>query len=207
MLDLIRRKQKSILVKVVFWTIIAAFVGTIFLVWGKGADQGSAGDPETAATVNGTRISYNEYQSAYSNLYRLYQDVYREKFTPELEGTLGLRQQALDALVEQTLLRQEAKRLGLKVSQQELVGSIAEIPAFQENGSFSRELYLQVLNAQRLNPEAFETMQKHQLLVEKLREKIEADVSVDDAAVAQEYRNRNEKINLLFLRFSPADYE
>jgi peptidyl-prolyl cis-trans isomerase D len=40
MLDLIRKKQKSILVQVVFWTIIAAFVGTIFLVWGKGGSGG-----------------------------------------------------------------------------------------------------------------------------------------------------------------------
>ncbi len=97
MLDLIRKKQKTFLVKIVFWAIIATFVGTIFLVWGQGSDNGAAGDPDTAATVNGTRISYGEYQNAYSNLYRLYQDVYREKFTPALENKLGLRQQALDA--------------------------------------------------------------------------------------------------------------
>ena len=37
MLDLIRKKQRSVLVKIVFWTIIAAFIGTIFLVWERGA--------------------------------------------------------------------------------------------------------------------------------------------------------------------------
>ena len=55
-----------------FWAIIAAFVGTIFLVWGKGSDQGRA-DPAVAVTVNGTQISFDDYQTTYDNLYQLYQ--------------------------------------------------------------------------------------------------------------------------------------
>ncbi len=206
MLDLIRKKQKTILVKVVFWTLIATFVGTIFLIWGKGSDQGGAGDPATAATVNGKRISFDEYQNAYSNLYRMYQNVYQEKFTPALENQLGLRKQALDALVEQSLLLQEADRLDLSVSHQELVNSIATIPAFQEDGAFNRDRYLKVLAAQRLNPEAFEKMQERQLLVDKVRKKIEEGVAVTDEAILQEFRDRNEKINVAFLQFSPDQF-
>lgn len=206
MLDLIRKKQKSIIVKVVFWAIIATFVGTIFLVWGKG-DEGDRQNPTVAVTINKTRIGFDEFQSAYSNLYRLYQNIYREQFTPELEKQLRLRQQALDSLIEQTLLVEEAEQLGVSVRQKDLVEAIAAIPAFQENGVFSKDLYLQVLNYQRITPEEFENMQKRQLLIERVREHIQGNVTITDEDIAGEHRRQNEKINLAFVRLAPADFE
>lgn len=206
MLDLIRKKQKTIIIKVVFWAIIATFVGTIFLVWGKGSDGGDQ-DTTVAATVNKTRIDFDAYQSAYSNLYRLYQNIYKEQFTPELEKQLRLRQQALDTLVEQTLLLEEAERMDISVKQKELVEAIAAIPAFQENGVFSKERYLQVLNYQRLTPEGFETMQRRQLLIERVRERIQGDVTIGDADIAEEHRRQNEKVDLAFVRLAPAQFE
>jgi peptidyl-prolyl cis-trans isomerase D len=206
MLDLIRKKQKSLLLKVIFWTIIATFAFTGYMAFGDGESRrGPTGG--VAATVNKTQIGFDEYQMAYSNLYSLYQNIYREQFTPALEKELRLRQQALDALIEQTLLLQEGERLGIKTTQKELVDSIAQIPVFQENGSFSRDLYLQVLAYQRLTPETFENMQKRQLLVDKVRAQIQAGVTVSEQDVEEEYRNRQEQVNLAFLRFSPASRE
>lgn len=207
MLDLIRKKQKTYLIKFVFWGIIATFVGTIFLVWGKGSDEGGGGDPNTAASVNGSRIGFDEYQSAYSNLYRLYQEVYRDQFTPAMEKQLGLRQQALDALIDQALLLQEADRLDLEVDKKELVQSISAIPAFQENGTFSRDRYLQVLASQRRSSEGFEAMQRRQLLAQKARATIQKGVAIAEAEIEQEFRDRNDKIVLSFLRLSPAEFE
>jgi peptidyl-prolyl cis-trans isomerase D len=206
MLDLIRKKKKSVIVKVVFWTIIAAFVGTIFLVWGKGSDQGGQG-VSVAVTVNETRISFEDYQRAYSNLYRLYQNIYRDQFTPAMEKQLRLRQQALDSLIDETLLLQEAGDEGLDISKKELVDSIAQIPAFQENGVFSKDRYLQVLSYQRLTPEDFETMQQRQLLIEKMGENLQSGIAVTDEDIEQEYRNQNEKVNLSFVKLPPALFE
>lgn len=206
MLDLIRKQQKSIIIKVVFWAIIATFVGTIFLVWGKGSDGGNQAST-VAVTVNKTKIDFDAYQSAYNNLYRIYQNIYREQFTPELEKQLRLRQQALDSLIEQNLLLEEADRLGVDVEQKELVEAISAIPAFQENGAFSKERYLQVLNYQRLTPEDFEAGQKRQQLIEKVRERIQAGVEAGDAEIAEEYRRLNDKIDLTFVRLTPAAFE
>jgi len=206
MLDLIRKKQKSIIVKVVFWAIIATFVGTIFLVWGKGSD-GDQADATVAATVNDTRIGFDAYQSAYSNLYRLYQNIYREQFTPQLEKQLRLRQQALDTLIEQTLLLQEADRQDIEVTKNDLVAEIAKVPAFQENGAFSKERYLQVLNYQRLTPDEFEEMQRRQILVDRMKEKLQAGITVTDADIETEYRQQNEKADLAFVRLAPALFE
>jgi len=206
MLDLIRKKQKTTIIKFVFWAIIATFVGTIFLVWGKGSNR-DGGDPNQAVAVNGDSISFGQYQTVYRNLSQLYQNIYRERFTPELQKQLRLPQQALDQLVDQTLLLQEADHLGLKVGKDELVKSIAEIPAFQENGAFSKQRYLQVLNYQRMTPDDFEGMERSQLLGEKVRAKIQEGITVSDQEIADDYRQQNEKVNLDFVRLAPAFFE
>jgi len=206
MLDLIRKKQKSVIVKIVFWAIIATFVGTIFLVWGKGSDGGPEAS-SAAITINGSEISFEDYQVSYSNLYRLYQNIYREQFTPALEKKLNLRQQAIDTLIDQTLLMEEAKRQKIKVSKQELVDSIAQVPAFQENGVFNKERYLQVLSYQRMTPDGFEQMQKRQLLIGKVQEQLKAEVTATADEITQEYREQNEMINLEFVRLAPALFE
>lgn len=206
MLDFIRKKQKTLLVKVVFWTIIAAFVGTIFLVWGKGSD--SVQDPAaTALVINGEKLSLDAFQRTYGNLYNLYQSLYRDQFTPQMERSLGLRQMAADRLIEQTLLAQEAKRRGIKVTRDELIASIAEIAAFHEDGVFNRQRYLQVLNYQRITPDEFETSQQRQLLINKVIDDIQKDVVVTDEEIQNEFRNRNEEINLSFVTFAPPLYE
>ena len=206
MLDLIRKKQKTTIVKFVFWAIIATFVGTIFLVWGRGSGR-EGGNPNQAISVNGDVISFAQYQTVYRNLQQLYQNIYREKFNSALEKQLHLPQQAVDQLVDQALLLQEAEHLGIKVSRDELVKSIAEIPAFQENGSFSKSRYLQVLNYQRLTPDEFEGMQRNQLLGQKVREQMQAGITVSDQEVADDYRKQNEKVNLAFVRLAPALFE
>jgi len=88
MLDLIRKKQKSTIVKFVFWAIIATFVGTIFLVWGKGRGKDS-NDADYAVKVDSVKVSMSDYQTAVSNLYRFYQNLYKEQFTPAWKNRSG----------------------------------------------------------------------------------------------------------------------
>ncbi|MDZ4183595.1 MAG: SurA N-terminal domain-containing protein [Desulfuromonadales bacterium] len=202
MLGIIRQKQKSFLVQIVFWVIIATFVGTIFLVWGKGDDAPSGDD--FAAKINGQAISMGDFQRSYENIYRMYQNLYGEAFTPAIESTLNLRKVALDSLIDQVLLQQEAGRMKLKVGKQEIVDAIAKIPAFQVNGVFSRDQYVQVLRAQRMTPDQFEKMQEQELFVEKARQSLEGGAVATDADVAAEYAERNEKVNLALLRLDPA---
>lgn len=205
MLEFIRKKQKSVLVQIVFWAIIATFVGTIFLVWGKGGDN--AAQEDYAVKVNGSKIGFDQYQQAYENIYRIYQNLYGEAFTPAVEKELNLRKTALDSLIDQALLIQEAERQGLKVSKDEVVAAIAKIPAFQENGTFNRDRYIQVLRGQRLTPDLFEQMQQRELLVDKARTAVEGGATASEAEVAQEYKERNEKVDLYIARLDPAAFE
>ncbi|MEI6306679.1 MAG: SurA N-terminal domain-containing protein, partial [Deltaproteobacteria bacterium] len=67
MLDLMRKKKESIIIKVVFVVIVLSFVGTIFLVWGKGSD-GPGRSLGYAAKVDGKRISLEEFQNSYQRI-------------------------------------------------------------------------------------------------------------------------------------------
>src|SRR5512139_3569317 len=158
MLDFVRSKQKSLIIKVVFGLIILSFVIGYAMLTSPG-DSSKASQPDAAVTINGKAVPFSEFQAAYSNLYQLYQNIYQEQFTPTLERQLKLVQKSLDGVINQSLLLDEARRQGLVVSKQELIDAIAKIPAFQQNGAFSKERYLQVLGSQRLTSEEFEGLQ------------------------------------------------
>jgi peptidyl-prolyl cis-trans isomerase D len=204
MLDLIRKKQKTILVKIVFWVIIATFIGTIFLVWGQGGKRQQ--EMSFAAQVNGTEISFDDYKSTYGNMYNFYKQLYGQDFTPELEEKIGLSRQAINNLIDQTLLLQEAERLNLSIAKQDLVAAIAAVPAFQVDGFFNKERYLTVLAYQRMKPELFEQIQRRQMLIEMVRQKLQSGIVVSDEDVVAEYRRINEKINVEYLSFAAGEF-
>ncbi len=129
MLDFVRTKQKSILIKIAFGLIILSFViGYTMLTAPQENGSGPAGD--IAARVNGDEISYTAFQTAYSNLYNLYQSIYQGNFNAALEKQLNLPLQAMQQLIQEQLLVQQADSLDLAVSRQELVDSIAQYDAF-----------------------------------------------------------------------------
>jgi peptidyl-prolyl cis-trans isomerase D len=206
MLDFVRTKQKSIIIKLVFGLIILSFVIGYAMLTAPG-DGTNAGQPNVAVTVNGKAIAFSDFQAAYSNLYQLYQNIYQEQFTPTLERQLKLVQKSLDGVINQSLLLDEARRQGLEVSKQELIDAIAKIPAFQQNGAFSKERYLQVLGSQRLTSEEFEGLQRRDLLVGKVRDGLQKNITISDAEIEQEFRNRREQVNLEVVRIAPAAYE
>ncbi|MDD2558992.1 MAG: SurA N-terminal domain-containing protein [Desulfuromonadaceae bacterium] len=204
MLDLIRKKQKTFIVKVVFWTIITAFIGTIFLVWGKGQEQNE--QLTVAVKVGNIDISFDEFRIAHNNLYNLYKNLYGDTFTPENEKQLQLTRQAVDMLVDQALLLKKAAEMGIKVSKDELVSAIASVEVFQVDGTFDKKRYVEVLSYQRMTPQDFEQMQRHQMLVNRVRAQIQGQVQVTDADVVAEFRRIMEKINLAYVEFDPKNY-
>jgi len=61
--------------------------------------------------------------------------------------------------------------MGIKVSDEEVVTAISMIPAFQKDGVFNRQIYLQLLQDKRLTPKDFEESEKEDLLIKKTVQK------------------------------------
>lgn len=204
MLGIMRKYKQSVIIKFVFGIIVFSFIGTIFLVWGRG-EKGLSGSGY-AAKVNGMKISMDDYQKSYYRLRNLYEQIYGKTLTPEMENQMGIKKLALNSLIDSALVRKEAGRMGLKVTKEEVAQEIAAIPAFQRDGAFDFQQYQQTLKANRLTPASFEESVKEDLLVKKAQKKIVEKASVSDEEALQLFRKQHDKIDLQFASFAPADF-
>lgn len=203
MLDIVRSKQKSFLIKIAFAIIILSFVIGYTMLTAPTDQQLDRGQ-NVAARVNGDAISYAAFQSVYSNLYSLYQSIYQGAFDANLEQQLNLPRLAMQQLIEEQLLVQLAKQLKITVSKQELVNSIAAYEAFQANGQFNRDRYVEVLSYQRISPEQFESAQQRELLAQKVRNHLQQDISIDQEEIIASFHRENDQINLDYVWLTPA---
>lgn len=162
MLNAMRENAGSWIIKVLLGIIVVAF---IFM----GAGSFNARRASKVATVNGDAITVNQFQQAYYNVLENLRAQFGNRLNDDMIKMFNVKQQAIDGLIDTTLLRQTAEKNGLRVADAELAESITRIPAFQNNGAFDNQRYKQVLGQNRLTPETFETMQKEEILMRRLR--------------------------------------
>ena len=205
MLDLIRKKKESVIIKAVFVLIVLSFIGTIFLVWGKGEEGIGTSSAGYAAKVDGTTIPPEAYQNAYQNLADTYRQIFGNSLTPELEKQLNLRQQALDRLIDSALIMKAAKSQGVSVSKDDISAAIAAMPIFQQNGAFDFGLYQQTLKVNRITPDAYEDLKKCELLIDKTRKAVMDKVTISDDEALKQFHKEQDRLELHYLSFGATD--
>ena len=163
MLSLMRKHAKSWLIK--FLIFIIAIVFIFYFGYSFTARRGLK-----MAYVNGDLISGLEYDKTYRDLLEALQKQYKDMWNDNLIKTFDLKNRALEGLISQKLISQEAKRLGLDVTEEEVQKAIMNYPAFQVNGQFVIGRYRSLLNYNRMKPEDFEASISQDLLEEKLKQ-------------------------------------
>ena len=136
MLGWMRKQTKSWFVYIAFGIIIVVF---IFLY---GFPQEGQREGVFVAQVNNQKITRRQYNELYENMLMFSRNLYKRSLTEEEIKQLKIK--ALDNLVEQTLVVQEAVRLGHEVSPEEVKREIANTPHFQTDGVFNKEIYLPI---------------------------------------------------------------
>ncbi len=202
MLGFMRKHQRSPLIKIVFWVLIFIFVG-----WGVGVMVSGGDRVNVAAMVDGEPISAQTYARAHERMQRVYRELYRENMNPQILAQLNLGQRALDDLVTEMLLKREASRLGLQVTDDEVREAILDIPTFQDGARFDRTRYLNALRASRLTPAEFEESQRETLLVTKLEGLLTDGLIASDEEVKNLYALESEKIDLTFVKVPFSQFE
>jgi peptidyl-prolyl cis-trans isomerase D len=119
---------------------------------------------------------------------------------------LNIKQQVVNTLIERELVFQEAQRLNIRVTDEELARSIQSISYFQKDGIFDNRFYVNVLRRNRMTPEQFEASQRQSLLLSKLRELVIGSVKVDESEAREWYNYENETVNLDFIAFETEKY-
>jgi peptidyl-prolyl cis-trans isomerase D len=171
----------------IMWMILVLIIVS-FLFFGIFPSDTSRG---IAAEVNGDIISSSELNRTYRNMVETYRQIFKEQFTDAMSR--NLRSQALRELIQDRLLVQEANRIGLRVSDQEVQSAIMQVPAFSRSGQFDRAEYVRYLDYINQKPAAFEEFQRDLMLRRKLERIIEDSAVVTDDEVADAYAARNPK--------------
>jgi len=156
-----------------FWLVIISFI-----LWGVGGINDY--DRNVVVTIGKYKAGIDEYRDTYDRLYELYRKIYQERLNDELLKKLDIKRKAVEEIIQRRLLLLEAKRMGIKVRDEEVRESILNSPAFQKDGRFNNELYLRILQLNHLTPEGFMQIQKEDLTLGKIRRILSDSVVVTD---------------------------
>lgn len=84
---------------------------------------------------------------------------------------MGIENAALSSLVEDKLLLNFAKDLGLGSSENEVIQALAETKAFQDpSGDFNKTIYYELLNANNMTPKEYEKTLSNEIIIGKLEQ-------------------------------------
>ncbi|MBI4887588.1 MAG: peptidyl-prolyl cis-trans isomerase [Acidobacteria bacterium] len=158
-----------------------------------------AAPSEVIADVEGRTVTAGQFQQRYSAQVQAYRSAYGGNLSDQLLRQLGIEQQILQQMVDEQAAMVEAERRGLEVSDEELAQQIFAIPGLQENGRFvGEQRYEQILRSQvpPMTKAAFEDTLRRNLMIDKLRAAVTDWMTVADAEVEREFRQRNEKVKL-----------
>jgi peptidyl-prolyl cis-trans isomerase D len=110
--------------------------------------------------------------------------------------------QYIDAMVTEHALAFEAKRLGFKISNEDLAAGIRQtIPQLFPDGKFAgKDAYAQVLAQQNMTIPQFEEDIGRQLLITKMRDVALEGAVVTPQEIEQEYRRRNDKVKIAYVK-------
>jgi peptidyl-prolyl cis-trans isomerase D len=200
MLHLMRKHAGSWMIKIILFAIVVVFV-----FWGVGSMRSRKAN--RVADVNGETITHDAYRKAYIQLLETYRRSYGDQYSDDLLKMLRPEEKVMNQLVNRVVMMQEAARLEIDVSQEELAAAIQRIPAFQDNGVFDYRRYNLLLDQNNLTPEQFESNQKDRIIMDKLQAVLLSGVMVTEEEARQWYAWSNARINLSYVLFSPDRYK
>ncbi len=199
-LSLMRKHAQSWIIKFLIGVIALVFI--FYFGYSFNTDDGIK-----VAEVNGEAIGRVEYEKAYNDLLTSFQNQYKSFWNDKLVEALDLKNRAIEGLIEQKLIAQEAEKLGLMVTKAEIQEKILEIPAFLDNGRFDEERYRALLSNNHTTPEAFEKEYTKELLQQKIAQLLTTFVVPSTQDVLDEYRYANEKVKVGFVKFTPEEFK
>ncbi len=96
-----------------------------------------------------------------------------------MEKSLNIKDRAISILLSNEILYVTSKKLGIIVTNEELTEDIMNDPSFIREGVFIRDIYLRVLQLNRMTPQIYETRRQKELIIQKVRRLIENTAIID----------------------------
>ncbi|MDU1059181.1 MAG: peptidylprolyl isomerase [Leclercia adecarboxylata] len=165
MMDSLRTAANSLVLKIIFGIIIVSFILTGVSGYLIG------GSANYAAKVNDQEISRGQFENAFAGERNRMQQQLGDQFS-ELAANEGymknLRQQTLNRLIDEALLDQYAREIGLSISDDQVKKAIFSTPAFQNDGKFDNTRYNAIVNQMGMTPDQYAQALRNQLTTQQL---------------------------------------
>lgn len=197
MLRYLRENADSFFSKALLFALAAVFV----FFFGSGALTSQRS--QMVAEVNGEAIREQELNRVLRQQLR-----FQQRFNPNMTDAdrLRVRQQVMDGLIEQRLMIQAARELGLLVSPKELRRAVIENPGFQDDeGNFDQKAYAEYIQDNRAE-QRLQQQLREGLLVDAVQDVVRASVQVSETEITEEYVKANSKRNVSFLKVNTGSF-
>src|SRR5450759_1232605 len=200
--------------KYIWIIIVVLFVGGFLLAQTSGLlGRAPVTNTTAAATVNGEDILANTWYQVTQNLE---QDETQRSTQPiSLDESQRLMDQAFDQLVSDALLRQEYRRRGITVSDDEILQAaryspppqLTQAPDLQTEGQFDPAKYQRLLASPlaRQNGLLLQLEQYYQTEIpkEKLFDQVASDVYLSDEQLWRRFQDTHDTAQVSFVAFEP----
>ncbi len=147
------------------WVVIV-LIGAAFALFGLSSYMGPSGDGRVSASVNGTDIPRQQLDREFSNLRVEIERSRGSTLTQEEE--LLVRREALDRMINRTVILQYVEDRGMRITDQDLAGVLRSFEQFQRNGRFDRQLYEAFARRQGTTPGGLEQQLRRDVLLQTL---------------------------------------
>jgi len=205
MLKTMRKNVKAL--APTLWIVIATFIISIFAIWGGAGRLGEKGQEDTIAFMGRDHITMDSYYQALRNRLEALQKEFRGLNKGFIQQ-LNIPQQVLEQMIQQNLLGQKARNMGITASNQELRDRLVSL--FQRDGTFiGFDEYRRILEYNRTSTSQFENGLKEEIILNKLIQLLSAGITATPEELWENYRKQNEsaKIEYLLLEESKVPYD
>jgi peptidyl-prolyl cis-trans isomerase D len=200
--------------KYIWLIIVVLFVGGFLLAQTSGLLGRAPVTSTTAvATVNGEDILASTWYQTSQNLEQ--QATQRTSQSISLDERERIQDQAFDQLVTDALLRQEYKRRGITVTDDEILQAaryspppqLMQAPDLQTDGQFDPAKYQRFLQSPLAKEQGIllqlEQYYRTEIPKEKLFDQIAGDVYISDAELWRRWQDSHDSAEVSFVAFEP----
>ncbi len=164
MMDNLRTAANSVVLKIIFGIIIVSFILT-------GVSGYLIGGGKTMPQSEWREIGRGQFENAVASERNRMQQQLGDQFS-ELAANENymktMRQQVLNRLIDESLLDQYARELGLSISDEQVKQAIFQTQAFQTNGKFDNQRFSGIVAQMGMTTDQYAQALRNQLTTQQL---------------------------------------
>ncbi len=202
MLRGIRNASANWLGRAVMGTVMVLLAAS-FAVWGIN-DIFRGFGRSTLAKIGGTEIPIEQFRQLYNERLQQIERQFGRALTPEQANAFGLDRQVLSDMIAEAGLDQQARKMGLGLSDADVVRRITNDSMFQTNGQFDRVKFEQLLRNAGYSEQRFLNEQRRIMLRRQIIDSLTGDLPVPKAWLEAINQFQNQERSIEYVTLGPA---